>query len=166
MIPPVVRLRALTPDDLATVVRWSRDEVFCRANGWEVGRAPAAVRRHWAALIAEPRDDFLRLGAEAEGELVGYADLADIGPADAELGFAVGDSARWGAGLGTAIARAMVTHALEHLGLPQLRATVHETNGRSVAVLEKVGFRRVGILPAMEEYLGRPTTVLEFALGE
>jgi [ribosomal protein S5]-alanine N-acetyltransferase len=160
---PVVALRALTLDDLDTVVRWSRDEEFCRANGWEVGRAPAEVRQHWAKLIAEPDHGFLRLGADVDGKLVGYADLADIGQ-EAELGFAIGDSRRWGSGLGTATALAMINHGFDHLGLTQVRATVHETNRRSISLLEKVGFRRIGILPGAEEYLGELTRVLEFAL--
>jgi [ribosomal protein S5]-alanine N-acetyltransferase len=162
--PPVVVLRALTPDDLGSVVRWSHDEVFCRANGWDPGRTPAEVRRHWANLIAQPHPGFLRLGAEADGELVGYADFADIQHEEAELGFAIGDSSRWGTGLGTATARAMSNYGFEHLGLSQIRATVHETNRRSVAVLEKVGFRRVGVHRTTEEYLGELTRVLEFAL--
>ena len=169
MAEPVVTLRTLTSEDLDTVVRWSRDPTFCLANGWDVGRAAAEVRRHWSRLLAEPPRGLLRLGAEVDGELVGYADLADIdetqAAAEAELGFAIGDSRRWGAGLGTATARAMVTHGFEQLRLRRIRATVHETNRRSVAVLEKLGFRRVADdSPLTEEYLGEPTTVLELVL--
>ena len=164
MSQPVATLRPLTLDDLDTVVRWSRDQTFCRANGWDVGRPPAEVRRHWAQLIEDPPDHFLRFGAEVDGELVGYADLADIRRDEAELGFAVGDSSRWGTGIGTAAALAMITYGFQQVGLKQIRATVHEPNERSVAVLRKLGFRRVGTLPNTEEYLDEPALMIEFEL--
>lgn len=67
--------------------------------------------------------------------MVGYADFAIIQQQEAELGFAIGESAQWGAGLGAATALAMITYGLEHLGLSQIRA-----------------------------YMGELTTVVEFAL--
>ena len=145
---PAIRLRAVTVDDLATIVRWSRDETFCRANGWDVGRAEDEVGRHWTRLLTSPPPGLTRLGVEADGELVGYVDLADLTEDDAELGFAIGDSTRWGAGLGTAAARAMVEHGFGVLGLQRIRAVVEASNARSLAVLRKLGFvetcRRLG----------------------
>lgn len=138
--------------------------MFCRANGWELGRTADAVRRHWLRLITEPPRGFLRLGAVADGELIGYGDFADIQHEEAELGLAIGDSDRWSRGLGTATALAMITYGTEQLGLRRIRATVHETNRRSRALLEKLGFRHVGVLPETEEYLGAPARVLVFAL--
>lgn len=159
-----MHLRPLVLDDLAAVVRWSRDIEFCRANGWPLGRSEQEVRAQWVRLIEQPPAGFLRLGAEAGGELVGYADLADIEDGAAELGFAIGGSQRWGKGLGTATAAAMVLHAFDELGLELLRATVHEPNGRSIRVVRRLGFQEVGMLPELEEYLGERVRVVEFEL--
>lgn len=165
MAEPVVVLRPLTLDDLDSIVQWSRDDAFCRANGWNVERVPAEVRSHWTRLIEEPPENFVRLGVEVEGNLVGYADLADIRQGQAELGIAIGDSARWGTGLGTAAAVAMLRYGFEQVGLHEIRGTTHETNVRSIALLQKIGFRRVGTLSEREEYLGELGDVIEFAIS-
>lgn len=79
----------------------------------------------------------------------------------AELGFAIGDSHRWGEGLGTAVAAAMIAHGFADLQLRCIRAAVHETNARSLAVVRKLGFEEVGVLDT-EEYCGAMVTVKQF----
>jgi RimJ/RimL family protein N-acetyltransferase len=49
----------------------------------------------------------------------------------------------WGRGLGTELARTVVTHGFEMLNLEQVYATVAEPNVASLATLHKLGFRHV-----------------------
>ena len=73
-----VFLRLVTPADFAALHEWSQDEAFCRAAGWTPNLTREAVSAFWGQLIAAPEGDFLRLGIESDGQLVGYADLAGI----------------------------------------------------------------------------------------
>lgn len=159
-----MKLRRLVAEDLGAVVRWSQDEPFCRANGWELDRSEAVVRQHWSRLIEDPPKGLLRLGA-AEGEdLVGYADLANVKSRAAELGFAIGGSDRWGQGLGTAVATATIEHAFQDLELNLLRPNVHESNNRSLRIVGRLGFLEVGVLPDHEEYMGERVALIGFEL--
>ena len=56
----------------------------------------------------------------------------------------------------------MLEYGREQLGLRQIRATTHETNVRSVALLQGIGFRRVGTLAEREQYQGELANVIEF----
>ena len=78
MREPAIVLRPMTTDDLESVIRWSRDDDFCRANGWNVGQLPEEVRTHWTRLLEQPLDNFVRFRVEVRETLVGYVDLADI----------------------------------------------------------------------------------------
>lgn len=93
-----VRLRPLAPPDVEALYEWSQDETFCRAAGWTLGLDREAMNRFWPPLLATRAEDFVRLGIEQQGQLVGYADLAGIDRAAgaAEFGIAIGPSHRWG----------------------------------------------------------------------
>ena len=90
---------------------------------------------------------------------------AHIRHGEAELGIAIGDSSRWGEGLGAAAAAAILRYAFEQLGLNQIRASTVETNVRSVGLLEKLGFRRVGTLSRRDESLREQADVIRFTLA-
>lgn len=50
----------------------------------------------------------------------------------------------WGKGYATEAARAVLSYALESLGLPLVKADADEPNVSSVRILEKLGMRRTG----------------------
>ncbi|TMA21955.1 MAG: GNAT family N-acetyltransferase [Deltaproteobacteria bacterium] len=55
-----------------------------------------------------------------------------------ELGFALARAA-WGRGIATEAARALIDHAFEALGIPEIEAFTHPDNAPSGAVLRKAG---------------------------
>ncbi len=142
---PRLRLRPLRPDDLralhATVygdpaVAWDG-----RAHTLEEAReALEAKLRHaeehgFGALAVEDR---------AQGAFLGWAGLQHLeGGPEVELGYYLGRAA-WGRGLATELARALVAHARETLGLARLVAVVRPENAASQGVLAKAGLRPVG----------------------
>lgn len=154
----------MTLNDLGAVIEWSRDEVFCRANGWPVGRTADMITEHWRGILLHPAQDFLRLGVEAGGRLVGFADLAHIRDGRASLGIAIGDRRLWGQGVGIGAARLMLAQAFDGLGLRSVRAQVHETNLRSLTLIRGLGFRPAGAAPEPDMYEGAPVQILHFAL--
>ena len=161
-----VVLRSLTPADFGDLYGWSRDEVFCRAAGWTPGLTREAIDAFWGRLLSERRDDVLRLGVEADGELVGYADLAGIDHASgaAEFGIAVGPSRNWGRGLGRAAGLLMLQHGFQELKLSRIWAEVHAPNLRSLALMRKLGFRQAGVGAEQQLYGGQLAEMIQFSL--
>lgn len=137
-------LRPLRPGDEEAAVRWAADPEFCLATSWTVGLAPRKMREHWRRIINGAGPDFLRLGVEVGGRLVGYVDLAGLTATSGEFGIAIGERALWGRGVGTEAGRLLLAHAFGTLGLHTVTAEVHAPNLRSHALMRRLGFREVG----------------------
>ena len=152
---PRVRLRTITPadapalfglfSDAETVRYWSHTAFTERA---EADALVADIAAHAEA------GDLLQWGVEvrATGVLVGTATLAGIDRMNqrAEVGFLVG-RAHWGHGYGGEAMRALISHAfggpdVGGIGLRRLEADVDPRNAASLRVLERLGFRREGLL--------------------
>ena len=88
----------------------------------------------------------------ASGRIVGTCTLLDVSPSNqrAEIGFAVA-RARWGRGLASEAVTTAMAFAFDQLGLHRLEADVDPRNERSLRLLERLGFRREGLL--RERYL-------------
>lgn len=82
----------------------------------------------------------------SSGELIGDAGL-EVTEHGVELGYTLGRS-WWGQGLSTEAARLCLCAAFGPLDLPRLVALADVDNPASARVLEKIGFRRRGIMPA------------------
>ncbi len=155
MLHPV-KLRPLQPEDLKTVMMWAKDTEFCLANDWSLEIPEERLKTHWTVIISEASDNLIRKGITLNGELIGYADLAQINPleARASLGYAIGNSSLWGQGFGFVGARLMLELAFENLKLERVTAEVNAANTRSLRVLEKLGFKLEGVLRQHETYRG------------
>lgn len=81
-----VNVRPLTIGDFDAVVEWSMDQRFCTANGWQHRRDVEELRRWWHKCVSSMSKDFIRMGIECGGRLVGYMDLAGIEDGRAEFG--------------------------------------------------------------------------------
>ncbi|MDH6140184.1 RimJ/RimL family protein N-acetyltransferase [Kitasatospora sp. GP30] len=80
---------------------------------------------------------------QGDGRLAGHAEIKPAKVVDGhELVYCLAPD-RWGQGLGTELAGAVVAHGFEALGLEQVYATVAEPNAASLAALGKLGFRHV-----------------------
>ena len=154
-----VSLRALRPGDEDAAVRWAADPEFCLASGWTPGLAPRVVRGHWARIIAGSGAEFLRLGVELEGRLVGYTDLGHLSPTFGEWGIGIGERAQWGRGIGRQAGRLMLAHAFQTLGLETVTAAVRAPNTRSHALTRRLGFREAGF-GTPEPYRGEVVPVV------
>jgi ribosomal-protein-alanine N-acetyltransferase len=89
-----------------------------------------------------------QLAVDLEGEAVGGVGILlsdDIERISGELGYWIGEE-HWGKGLTTRAAAQMTTYGFETLGLHRVFATPFTRNPASVRVLEKLGFRREGVL--------------------
>ncbi len=157
---PRLRLRAVTTADAPALFGLFSDAETLRY--WshtaftEMGEADALISGIAARAEA---GDLLKWGVEvrATGVLVGTATLASIDRSNrrAEVGFLVG-RAHWGNGYGGEAMRALIGHAfggpdagrsgVRGVGLRRLEADVDPRNAASLRVLERLGFRREGLL--------------------
>lgn len=101
----------------------------------------ALFERIFTKVYAENRFDVWAV--RRDGRLVGHA---EIKPTEAvggyEIIYALAHAA-WGSGLGLEVARAVVAHGFDTLGLSEVHATVAEPNTASLAVLDRLGFAHV-----------------------
>ncbi|MBT2500495.1 GNAT family N-acetyltransferase [Agromyces sp. ISL-38] len=137
--PHVVTLRATRAGDLDALFAFGQHEEAVRMAAFT---APDPTDRamfdaHWRRLIDDPSVDARTI--RADGAIVGSAArwFEDATP---EITVWI-DPARWGEGIATRAIRLF----LEALGERPVRARAAADNAGSIAVLEKLGFRQVGI---------------------
>lgn len=157
-------LRPLRPGDEEAAVHWAADPEFCLAADWTPHLAPRVVRAHWRRIIAGSGPDFLRLGVEENGQLLGYVDLAHRQANTAELGVAIGERAQWGRGLAARACRLLLAQAFGPLDLDTVTAQVHAPNLRSHRLMLGLGFAEVGRAEP-ELYRGEWVEVVCYLLG-
>jgi RimJ/RimL family protein N-acetyltransferase len=158
-----LKIRPITKDDFPYVLDWSKDEHFCKANQWELNREEDELFEWWLHCVNPEVTDFVRLGIEYEGKLIGYSDLVFLDKKTAELGIAIGGSTMWGKGLGTTAALLTMEEGRKIYGITVFEAETHEDNFRSRKMLENLGFKEVS-RKGKEIYLGRENQLIQYRL--
>lgn len=156
-----IQLRPLLIEDFPLVEKWSKDNAFCLANGWAIGRNEDELYSWWQSCVHNHRHDFLRLGIQYESRLIGYADLANINANRAELGIAIGESEVWGHGVGTEALNQLMIHATEKFGTQVFDAETLEANTRSRNMLQKLGFTEISRIGS-EKYMGIESQSIQY----
>lgn len=145
-----VLLRQLAEADVGRLFELFSDPEVMRY--WS--RGPFTSEAEARALLAEidrgwRQDAFYQWGVAIAGSpaVIGTATLfrIDRDHRRAEIGFAIG-SAWWGRGFGTATVTRLVEYAFGPLGVCRLEADVDPRNVASLRVLERLGFKREGLL--------------------
>ncbi|MEN2466145.1 GNAT family N-acetyltransferase [Ornithinibacillus sp. JPR2-1] len=158
-----LKLRPLALADYDTVLRWSRDDIFCSFNGWALHRDPEELYQWWRHCVDGNTNKFVRLGVTWQDQLIGYADLAKIADNAAELGIAIGERRLWGKGLGYHACRKMIDYGSENFGITTFYAESHESNTRSRKMLERLGFKEISRI-GTDSYLGVDTQLIQYQL--
>ncbi|WP_369069747.1 GNAT family N-acetyltransferase [Kineococcus terrestris] len=147
LLTPRLRLREHRPGDLDDLVVFHGDERVTRYTPWPV-RDREETRRALGVRTGQVRaaatGDALVLAVEevATGTVVGEVLLLRTGDDEAALGYAL-RADRWGRGLATEAAGALVEAGFAVLGLRRLTAVVVPANSASTAVLGRLGFSPV-----------------------
>lgn len=157
-----VHLRPLALSDLPRVLEWSRDEAFCLANGWPVGLPAEQLQDWFVRLLNNPPVDLVRKGIvittpqHPEGYLVGFVDLRELNPLEkrARLRIALGEENQPGQEVAYAAGLQMLAHGFVELGLERITAEVLGTQQQMLGLLEKLGFKREGVLRRHETWQG------------
>jgi len=151
-----LRFRPVTPRDAGRLHVLYRDATLMR---YITGR-PRTVAETRARLARDlrhhRRHGFGLCVAEwlATGEVVGRCGIEPVeseGGLQGEMAWMF-KKAWWGRGLGTESARALIRFAAEELRLTRLFARADPENHASIAIMERVGMIRVGLVGRDVEY--------------
>lgn len=161
-----MRLRWLTEADVPALFGIFGDEEVTRYWGFAVLPDEKATAALLLEIVLGFRERTLfQWGVEAEGRIVGTCTLArfDADNRRAELGYALG-RAYWGKGYMAKALPALLVFAFEQLNLHRVFADTDPRNVPSIRVLERLGFRREGLL--REHYLvqGEPQDAIVYGL--
>ena len=144
-----VRLRAARPGDVPDLLAVFGDARALRY--WSHGPLPdlAAARTYYDGMVsglAERRLFQWAVTLPADDRLVGTVTLVNWDRANrrAEIGFIVRPSHQ-GRGLAADAVRAVLAWAFGPMGLHRVEADVEPPNAASLALLERLGFRREGL---------------------
>lgn len=142
-----ILIRALEPEDVSDLHEAFNQPLAIRGT---LGMPFVSLDTRRKRLEATP-PGHTRLVAVIDGKAIGSAGLH---PADqprrshvASIGMAVHD-AYAGRGAGSALMAALVDHADRWLNYRRLELTVYVDNARAIALYERFGFQREGIMRA------------------
>jgi aminoglycoside 6'-N-acetyltransferase len=147
-------LRQLRPADAEVISAYRSVPEVAEHQSWEapypLESAAALVREMQARTLGAP--GWIQIGIElrATGELVGDVAFEHRTEFEAAVGYTLAP-AHWGHGYASEAVGALVAHGLDVLGHDVVVAEVAPANIRSVALVTRLGFTRVGPLPGGDE---------------
>jgi len=145
-----VRLTALDKADAGPARAWTEDANYLRLldSAPALPRSMEQVTRDLERASGARNDITFAIRPVAGDELLGIAALAEIEWSNqvAWLSIGIGDRANWGKGYGREALALLIGFAFRELNLRRLQLTVFSYNTRAIALYEKLGFRREGVL--------------------
>lgn len=171
--PPIletgrVRLRPIVPDDAEDLFEVFGDPLVTRYWSSPAARDVAEMRTRLEAGIARvPTGDLMEWAITEPGSdrALGTCALAEPSREHrrCEVGYALARSAA-GRGLARAAVTCIVDHAFDVLRCWRVEADVDPRNEPSIRLLERLGFRREGVLRARWHIHGEIADSLYFAM--
>ncbi|MFH8568562.1 GNAT family N-acetyltransferase [Streptomyces sp. NPDC017993] len=145
---PRVDLRPFTAADQQEFTALARESRPLHHPWLFPPETPAAYDSYLRRLEEPVREGFL-FRAHADGRIVGFLTINNIVHGAFRCG-AIGYGAfahAGGRGLMTEGLRLVLRHAFEEMGLHRLEANIQPANTRSIALVERAGFRLEGLSP-------------------
>jgi [ribosomal protein S5]-alanine N-acetyltransferase len=152
----LVTLRPLAPADIAQWYEYLAMPVVFEHTSWNV-TSPEQLQ-HYAAQSELPSTLLrLALAERLSGKLVGTIGFHTVSLENrsAELAYDLAP-AWWGKGIASEACKAMVQWAHSHVELIRVQATVLTSNNRSIAVVQRCGLEREGLLRSYRIVRGKP----------
>ncbi|WP_427913100.1 GNAT family N-acetyltransferase [Ramlibacter sp. MMS24-I3-19] len=152
----LVTLRLLTPADIPQWFAYLTMPVVFEHTSWDV-QSPAELERYAGASQVPSALLRLCIADRSTDRLVGTIGFHTVSPENrsAELAYDLTPQ-WWGQGIASSMCAVVVQWAHLHVGLLRVQATVLESNTRSMAVLQRNGFDREGLLRSYRMVRGRP----------
>jgi RimJ/RimL family protein N-acetyltransferase len=144
-----VVLREFALDDVADVLAIIGDD---KVTAWlsfdsrNRDQAIAMIEGTLERAQQEPRTEYyLAVTKLDDNRVIGFARIGFTGVKAGKLGYAIA-AGEWGRGYATDAARALTNFAFTELSLHRISAAIGPENAASIAMVEKLGFTREGVL--------------------
>jgi [ribosomal protein S5]-alanine N-acetyltransferase len=164
---PRFALRYATRADAPALFELGRDPAVTRFFSWGPYTSIEQPEAYIAAQAArrERGEQLDLLIVDADDRPVGVTGLSELARRDrrATVGSWLGHR-WWGSGANLEAKALIAALAFRGLGLERLTALASTRNGRSQAALERLGFRREGVLAAYHRHADGPHDVVVFGL--
>ena len=150
----------LRPIEACDIERWfdylSQPAVYLHTS-WNVQNLTEL--NHYAWIPEEFTESSLlrfAIALRSNNELIGTAGFHTLSPQNgtAEIAYDIAPN-YWGQGIGSAACAKLVAWAHTAAAVTRVQATVLESNVRSMAVLERCGFQREGLLQSYRRVRGK-----------
>jgi ribosomal-protein-alanine N-acetyltransferase len=153
----LVVLRPMTATDIEPWFRYLSQREVYEHTSWNVQGAEELNHYAWKPEEFTP-SSLLRFAValRSNDELVGTAGFHTVSPQNetAEIAFDIAPQYS-GKGIGSAVCSALVSWAHSAASIVRVQATVLESNARSIAVLQRCGFQREGLLRSYRKVRGK-----------
>ena len=164
---PRLQLRYAVPADAPALFALATDPAVTRFFSWGPYESVEQPEAYIASLPAKRESGALLdlLIVDPEAGPIGVTGLSEVSRRDrrATVGSWIGHRF-WGSGANFE-AKAMISAlAFSRLGMERLTAWSNTRNGRSQQALERIGFRREGVLSAWHRHGGTPHDVVVFGM--
>lgn len=140
-------LRKLEPEDAANLYRFRNDpEVARELGGFSSGYSLQAIKE-WIERRGKSPDDLVWAIADRDANTcLGHVGLYQIDHRvrACEFGILIGDSSRWGKGIGKEVTSAVVAYGFDELNVNRIDLSVIASNTRAIRLYEGLGFVREG----------------------
>ena len=149
-------------DGVVTLRRWTTADVDALTEIWQDGElqqrfgveppvTTASIGAYVAGVDARWRDGCqISLAVVIDGEIVGGCDLDDLDTDEPDLGYWTAAAHRR-RGLATRVAAVLLDWAVAHLDAGAIRLIVEADNVASIAIAQRLGFRRLADLEVVED---------------
>jgi RimJ/RimL family protein N-acetyltransferase len=165
-----IGLSALASSDIPTLARWYGDAGLMRLYDARPAYPKSeAELTQWLQELQKDKSTFaFAIRPVDSSDLIGYLELDGILWPHGVCGMsiAIGDRANWGKGYGYEAACLALAFAFGELNLHRVTATVFSYNERSIALFEKLGFRREGVYREFLQRDGKRHDMLLYGLLE
>ena len=152
-----MEIRDAGPEDVDGIAAIYNDAVARTTAIWNESIVDAANRRAWLADRQRAGYPVL-VAADEDGTVLGYASFGDWRAFDGYRHTVENSvyvrSDRRGGGIGTALMRVLIARA-RALGKHVMVAGIEAGNAGSIALHERLGFERVGLMPQVGTKFGR-----------
>jgi len=138
----------LDPEDATNLYRFRNDPEVARGlGGFSSGYSLQAIRE-WIERRGKASNDLVWAIADRETNIclghVGFYQI-DHRVRAGEFGILIGDSSRWGKGIGREATSVVVAYGFDELNLNRIELSVIASNTRAMSLYEGLGFVREGL---------------------
>ena len=132
---------------LDNAIRWMNDPEVTRYMTLTIGVTPG-MEEEWIQRVQKRDTDFVWAILDDRGRHIGFTGLhrIDWRNRKAASGIVIGDREAWGRGYATDVMRVRTKFAFETLNLHRIESEAFVENEASQKALERIGYKREGVL--------------------